>query len=153
MKQKHITGKVVLVLIDSHRYEWMTWLTSGGKWIWKYLFGELARVLSKQTQLTFFYVILWECSMLQFMWFLCRYINSSPRVVRVAKQFNTRTVGFILSEVSIFIAAGQRKKNLPEHESVVGESLDVMNTCVTRNTKVGDRWKFTLVTSGLRSCI
>jgi len=24
MKQKHITVKVVLVLIDSHRYEWMT---------------------------------------------------------------------------------------------------------------------------------
>ena len=50
-------------LIDSHQYEWMTWLTSGGKWIWKYLFGELARSLqtmqstvfnTKQSQSTVF---------------------------------------------------------------------------------------------------
>ena len=27
---------VVLLLIYSQRYEWMTWLTSGGKWIWKW---------------------------------------------------------------------------------------------------------------------
>ena len=34
--------------------------------------------------------------------------------------------------------SGTKEKNLPEHESVVGERVDVMNTCVTRNTKVGN---------------